>query len=127
MTNIAQAVRILSGGKITVGPEGTISEEDLDVLLGLLQPEIDRMNPGFTGNELLLFTGYYCLDALETRNGAQVVEKQVKDTHWKVARPTSSSTWMDKAQLMIKKFTYNSFVPSGVARCDSTVKGFDNT
>jgi hypothetical protein len=126
MTNIAQAVRILSRGKVTVGPEGTISSEDLDGLLELLQPEINRMNPGFTGSELNRFSALFVLDSISPEN---IIEKQVKDTRWKVAPPKSSSQWRDKILLMIASFqsTTYSVIPSGVARCDSLMKGFDNT
>jgi hypothetical protein len=128
MTNIAQAVRILSRGKVTVGPEGTISSEDLDILLGMLQPEIDRMNPGFTGSELSRFSALFVLDSLSTQSG-NIIEKQVNDTRWKVAPAKSSSQWMDKILLMIASFhsTTYSVIPTGVARCDSLMTGFDNT
>lgn len=131
MSTVAQAVRVLSKGKYTIGPEGTITNEDFSVLLDLLSSEITRRNPGFTGSELVRFQAYFVLDSLANSSGAgQVIEKTVKDVRWKTSTPNNSSQWMDYVDQMISEYSKPkacSMVPVGVARCDSTVKGFDNS
>lgn len=131
MTNLRQAVRILSKGKYTIGPEGTITSEDAVILEELLTADINRRNPGFTGSDLIRFKAYFILDALSNSSGTgQVIEKTVKDTRWKVAKSSGQSIWMDYIDQMIAEYhkaRSDNFVPSGVSRCDSTVKGFDNS
>jgi len=115
----------------TVGYSEDISLDQLDLLTSLTSALVTRMNPGFTGDELLLFQAYLILDRWENRTGkGQITEKTVKDTRWKVKTTTSTSTWMDLAKQMIADYKENASVsvyPSGVARSDSLMKGLDST
>lgn len=130
MTTLAQAVRVLSQGKYSIGPEGTVSTEDAAILEGLLASEIARKDPGFSADELVRFKAYHILDALSNSAGTgTIVEKKVKDVQWKLAKPIgkdSSSIWMDYANIMISKFG-KSTMPQGVTRCDSYIHGLDST
>ena len=131
MSSVAQAVRVLSKGKYSIGPEGTITTEDFNVLLGLLSGDITRRNPGFTGSDLIRFQAYFVLDALATSSGSgQIIEKTVKDTRWKTSTPANTSQWMDYVDQMIAEYSKPkacTAIPAGVARCDSEMKGFDST
>lgn len=122
-----QAIRVLSKGKYTVGPEGTISSEDAAILEELLADEINRRNPGFAGSDLIRFKAYHMLDAIVNFAGSgTIIDKTVKDTRWKVATPKASSQWMEYADKMIAGYR-NGLMPTGVARCDSEMAGFDSS
>jgi hypothetical protein len=127
---LAQAVKVLSNGKYTIGIGGTISDDDAAVLVSLLIGEITRKDPGFSTDELVRFKAYHVLDALANSPGlGTIVEKKVKDVQWKIAKPSgkhSTSLWMDYADKMIAQFGKNT-MPAGVARCDSLVQGLDST
>lgn len=117
----------------TVGDSSTdkISNAQLTLLASLTSAQVTRLDPGFTGNELLLFQAYIILDKFENRTGkGQITEKTVKDTRWAIKENLSTSVWMDLAKQMISEYKENrsvSLYPSGVSRCDSTMKGFDST
>lgn len=123
-------MRILSNGKYTVGPEGTISTADADLLESMIADEVSRKDPGFSASELVRFKAYMILDILSNSSGTgNIIEKKVKDTAWKVARSSvknSTSVWMDFAEKMISNFG-NSTMPAGTARCDAYVHGLDST
>lgn len=123
---LAQAIRVLSKGKYTIGLEGTITTEDATALSEMLEPEVTRLNPGFTGSELMRFRAYLFLDTLTNFAGnGVVVEKTVKDTRWKIKSPTASSQWMEYANKMIEEFG-GTVAPSGVSRSDAGVRGLDS-
>lgn len=128
--SIAQAVRILSNGKYTIGPEGTISTEDFVLLEELIADEVAIKDPGFSTAELVRFKAYLVLDILSNTSGmGNIIEKKVKDVSWKLARSSikgSTSMWMDFAEKMIAQHG-RSISPSGVARCDAYVHGLDST
>ena len=117
----------------SVGSEETddISDAQLSILQAGTSDRVTRLNPGFIGNELSLFTAYIILDAWENRPGTgPITEKTVKDTRWKVKDPSNSSSWLDLAYRMIAEYksTQNTTLSvSGVARCDSKMKGLDST
>lgn len=127
---VAQAVRILSKGKYSIGPEGTISTEDAAVLEELLADEVSLKDPGFSPTELVRFKAYLMLDVFANSPGTgNIIEKKVNLVAWKVARSSvkgTTSVWFDLAERMILNHG-KSIVPSGVERCDSTVKGLDST
>lgn len=124
---LAQAIRVLSNGKYSVGLDGTISSEDATVLETLLAPEVERLDPGFSADELVRFKAYLMLDALSNSSGnGSIVEKTVKDVRWKIKSPKSSSQWMEYAEKMLSGHS-KSYSPSGVARCDAYVTGLDST
>jgi hypothetical protein len=133
LTQLATAIRVLSKGKYTVGPEGTVTSEDLAALEGLLAGDIELMNPGFTGEALIRFKAYFVLDTLDTASGdSMIIQKMVKDVNWKVKPSKSSSIWMDKVFSMItlfKNYVRNDTAYAGVVRADSEMKRlqFDNT
>lgn len=123
---LAQAVRVLSKGKYSIGPEGTIPTEDATILDEMLTPEINRINPGFTGSELMRFRAYLFLDAFVNSPGNGVItEKTVKDTRWKIKSPTASSQWMEYAQKMIAGYGVSK-APAGTSRADSDMRGLDS-
>lgn len=130
VATLAQAVRILSDGDYTIGPEGTISTEDAAILEEMIADEIARKDPGFSPAELVRFKAYYILDILTNSDGiGNITEKKVKDVSWKVSSRTakgSTSLWMDFAEKMVSGFS-NGKMPSGVARCDAYVHGLDST
>lgn len=125
-----QAIRILSKGKYSVGPEGTMSTEDAVLLDELIEPEVVAKDPGFSAAERIRYKAYLFLDVMANTGGTgNIVEKKVKDFQWKVAQSktkNSTSTWYDFAERMLADFG-GSVAPSGVARCDSDAKGFDST
>ena len=127
---LAQAVKVLSNGRYTIGIGGTISDDDAAVLESLLIGEITRKDPGFSANDLVRFKAYHMLDAIVNSPGlGTIVEKKVKDVQWKLAKPTgknSTSLWMDYADKMIAQFGKTT-KPMGVARCDSQAQGLDST
>lgn len=126
---LADIIELISKYKVGDTATDDITNAQLSLLESSTSARVTRLNPGFTSNELLLFTGYICLDAWESRS-PEIVEKTVKDTRWKVKSSSTTSQWMDKALQMRAEFISTNglnIVPSGVARCDSTMKGFDNT
>jgi hypothetical protein len=133
MTTLAQAVSVLSRNKWTVGANGKITHEALAVLESLLDGDVTRMNPGFTGESLIRFKAYFVLHELETSPGnGQIIEKTVKDTRWKIAQSKTGSQWMDKIDLMIAEYNKKSVANtafSRVTRSDAVMKSlqFDNT
>ncbi|HEX2955693.1 MAG TPA: hypothetical protein VHO70_02610 [Chitinispirillaceae bacterium] len=130
VATIAQVVRVLSKGKYTIGPEGTISSEDAEILEELLADEVSRKDPGFSAAELVRYKAYLILDVIVNSGGTgNIVEKKVKDTAWKIARssiPRSTSVWYDYSEKMIAQHSGN-VMPSGVARSDAYVHGLDST
>jgi hypothetical protein len=108
-----------------------ITNAQLTLLSALTSAQVTRLNPGFTGDELLLFQAYIILDRWENRSGkGQITEKTVKDTRWAVKGTSNTSVWMDLAKQMISDYKEKNSVslyPSGVVRSDYDVKGFDNS
>lgn len=127
---IAQAVRILSKGTYTIGPEGTISTEDELLLEEMLADEISRNNPGFSASELVRYKAYLILDILANTPGiGMITEKKVNLVSWKIAKSSNknaTSMWSDYAAKMIAEFGKGT-MPSGVARSDAYAHGLDST
>lgn len=126
---LADVIETVSNYRVESGSTDNMTDAQLSLLTSLTSERVTRLNPGFTSNELDLFTAYIILDAWENRT-PQVTDKTVKDTRWKVKGITSTSRWMDLALQMIVEYKnpQNSAVSvSGVARCDSLIQGLDNT
>ena len=128
---LADVIETVSTYKVGDTTTDNISNAQLTLLTSLTSATVTRMNPGFTGDELLLFRAYIILDIWENRSGkGQITEKTVKDTRWAVKASSSTSVWMELAKTMIVEYKQEKSVtvcPSGVARCDSTMKGLDST
>ena len=126
---LIQAVRILSKGKYTIGPEGTISTEDAALLEEMIAGEVARKDPGFSTADLIRYKAYLILDILSNTGGTgNIVEKKVKDVAWKIAKSSnkgSTSMWYDYAEKMIAEFGKTT-MPAGVSRSDAYFKGFDS-
>jgi hypothetical protein len=126
---VPQAVRILSKGKYTIGPEGTISSEDYVLLEEFIAEKVKRKDPGFSVTDLVWYKAYLVLDVLSNTGGTGVVtEKKVKDVSWKIGRSDikgSTSVWYDCAEKMISDFG-KSTMPAGIARSDSYFQGLDS-
>ena len=100
---VAQAIEGLSD--YTVGMEGDITPSELLTLQALVAGDVLRMNPGYTGDDLVKFESYLVLDAKETKSGGGfVTTEKVKDNSYTVKPPSSSSHWMDKLLRMISDF-----------------------
>lgn len=126
---VPQAVRILSKGKYTIGPEGTISSEDYALLDELIAEEVSRKDPGFTATDLVRYKAYLILDILSNTGGTGfVTEKKVNLVSWKIAKSDvkgSTSLWYDYAEKMIAEYGKNT-MPAGVSRSDAYFQGFDS-
>lgn len=133
MSDLEDAIEALTLGEVTIGSASTdkITSAQLTLLETLTSSTVSRMNPGFTGYDLILFKARIILDLYSNSPGSgQITEKTVKDTRWKVAQSKSSSVWMDQAMRQISDYRESvsrNLVPSGVARSDAQMKGFDNT
>lgn len=128
---LADVIETVSIYKVGDTATDNITNAQLTLLSALTSAQVTRLNPGFTGDELLLFQAYLILDRWENRSGkGQITEKTVKDTRWAVKGTSSTSAWMDLAKQMIADYKENKSVtlyPSGVVRSDYNVKGLDNT
>lgn len=128
---LADVIETVSTYKVGDTATDNISNTQLTLLSALTSAQVTRLNPGFTGDELLLFQAYIILDRWENRSGkGQITEKTVKDTRWAVKSTASTSVWMDLAKEMILGYKENSSVtlyPSGVVRSDYDMKGLDST
>lgn len=128
---LADVIETVSTYKVGDTATDNISNAQLTLLSALTSAQVTRLNPGFTGDELLLFQAYIILDRLENRSGkGQITEKTVKDIRWAVKSTSSTSVWMDLAKEMISQYKENNSItlyPSGVARNDSLMKGLDST
>lgn len=126
---VPQAVRILSKGKYTIGPEGTISSEDYALLEELITDEVNRKNPGFSATDLVRYKAYLILDILSNTGGTGfITEKKVKDVSWKISKSgnkESTSIWYDYAEKMIAEFGKTT-MPAGVSRSDAYFQGLDS-
>lgn len=126
---VPQAVRILSKGKYSIGPEGTISSEDYALLEELIAEEVNRKDPGFSATDLVRYKAYLVLDILSNTGGTGfITEKKVKDVSWKIGKSSnkgSTSLWYDYAEKMIAEFG-KSTMPAGVARSDAYFQGLDS-
>ncbi|MDD2299234.1 MAG: hypothetical protein PHN69_04075 [Candidatus Pacebacteria bacterium] len=126
---VPQAVRILSKGKYTIGPEGTISSEDYALLDELIAEEVSRKDPGFTATDLVRYKAYLILDILSNTGGTGfVTEKKVNLVSWKISKSDvkgSTSLWYDYAEKMISEYGKNT-MPAGVSRSDAYFQGFDS-
>jgi hypothetical protein len=127
---VPQTISILSNGKYTVGPGGTVSTEDEAILESLIADEVARKNPGFSETELVRYKAYLILDILSNTPGmGSIVEKKVNLVSWKIAKSSvkgSTSVWMDFAERMISGFG-TATMPAGVSRADAYVNGLDST
>ena len=130
VVTVAQAVRILSKGLYSIGPEGTISTEDALLLEELMAGEVSRKDPGFTAAELVRYRAYLILDVLSNSSGMGIiVEKKVNLVAWKLAKSSnkgSTSMWSDYAAKMIAEFGKGT-MPSGVMASDAFMHGLDST
>ncbi|MCK9310677.1 MAG: hypothetical protein M0P26_00200 [Bacteroidales bacterium] len=126
---VPQAVRILSKGKYTIGPEGTISTEDYTVLEEFIAEEAVKKDPGFSAVDLVRYKAYLILDILSNTGGTGfITEKKVKDVSWKIGKSNnkgSTSLWYDFSERMIADFG-KSTMPAGVSRSDSYFQGLDS-
>ncbi len=104
----------------SVGIEGDISNEDLLIFKELVAGDLSRMNPGFSGDDLIELQAYLVLDRFETRKpGDNIESEKIKDHTWKLRVSTSSSSWMDKAFFKISTYNMNSGSYGCVERFDS--------
>lgn len=97
----------------TVGflPTDDISNDRLEILTSSTSSRVARLNPGFTGDELLLFQAYIILDAWVNRPGTgPIIEEKTFETSYKT-KIHSSSYYMDIAHTMIQE--YNEKLNSG--------------
>jgi hypothetical protein len=128
---LADVIETVSSYKVGDTATDNITTTQLTLLSALTSAKVTRLNPGFAGDELLLFQAYIVLDTWENRSGkGQITEKTVKDTRWAVKTTSSTSVWMDLAKQMISEYKENQSIvlyPSGVVRSDYDVKGFDST
>jgi len=80
---LADVIETVSNYRVGSASTDNMTDAQLSLLTSLTSERVTRLNPGFTSNELDLFTAYIILDAWENRT-PQVTDKTVKDTRWKV-------------------------------------------
>lgn len=101
----------------TAGPGCEISTDELAIYKEIVTDELNRLNPGFSGNALLRLEAYLIADLIECKDpDTEIQSEQIGDHRWTFAQSKTSSRWMDKALAMIPNYKPEF---GGVERSDS--------
>lgn len=123
----AEAIELLSFYK--VGPDQDISFEDLIKYESAVSAKVQRKNPGFTGDELVIYTAYHILDLKDNKPGTgPVLQNSTEGNSYRVKDIKTSSYWMDcAAQMEVELLAENAESGSmineegGVTRADASM------
>jgi len=90
----------------TVGLEGDISTSELATLTEMVAGDLTRMNPGFSGNDLVELEAYLVLHKWEGKpSGDNIKSEKIKDHSWTFKDSSLADRWLEAAQRKIS--TYN--------------------
>ena len=124
---IAEAIELLSFYK--VGPNEDISFEELTKYESAVSAKIQRKNPGFADDELVIYTAYHILDLKDNKPGTGPIKSNsTEGNSYTVKDIKTSSYWMDCAASMELELTKQTSETDsminesgGVTRADSSM------